>query len=68
MVAQTISRIFETPYLARTGPVSVSLSIGVAVFPKHGQDSETLLKNADVAMYEAKSKGRNTYAVYQPVD
>ncbi len=68
VVAQTISRIFETPYLARTGPVSVSLSIGVAVFPKHGQDSETLLKNADVAMYEAKSKGRNTYAVYQPVD
>ena len=65
VVAQTIKRIFETPYLARTGPVSVSLSIGVAVFPKDGQDSETLLKNADAAMYEAKSKGRNTYAVYQ---
>ncbi len=68
VVAQTISRIFETPYLARTGPVSVSLSIGVAVFPKHGQDSETLLKNADAAMYEAKSTGRNTYVVYRPAE
>ena len=68
VVAQTISRIFETPYLSRTGPVSVSLSIGVAVFPKHGQDSETLLKNADAALYEAKNKGRNTYAVYRPAE
>jgi len=48
--------------------VSVSLSIGVAVFPNHGRDPETLLKNADAAMYEAKSKGRNTYAVYGPAE
>lgn len=40
-------------------------SIGVSLFPDHGHDSETLLKNADAAMYIAKSKGRNTFSIYE---
>ncbi|MGF1751732.1 putative bifunctional diguanylate cyclase/phosphodiesterase [Vibrio cionasavignyae] len=44
----------------------VSASIGVALYPKDGHDSETLLKNADTAMYLAKKNGRNGYAFYSP--
>jgi diguanylate cyclase (GGDEF)-like protein len=44
--------------------LSVTCSIGISVFPDHGKDSETLIKNADVAMYESKSKGRNTFSFF----
>ena len=39
-------------------------SIGISVFPSDGRDSDTLLRNADVAMYHAKSAGRNNYQFY----
>ena len=42
----------------------VTASIGIAIFPDHGQDVATLLKHADTAMYEAKRQGRNAYAFY----
>jgi len=42
----------------------VGASIGIALGPRHGADAATLLKHADVAMYEAKRAGRDTYAVY----
>ncbi len=41
--------------------LSISLSIGIAVYPDDGQDFETLLKKSDTAMYQAKESGRNTY-------
>jgi len=41
--------------------LSISLSIGIAVFPDDGSDFDTLLKKSDTAMYEAKESGRNTY-------
>jgi EAL domain-containing protein (putative c-di-GMP-specific phosphodiesterase class I) len=44
--------------------VVVGTSIGVAVFPDDGDDPESLLKNADVAMYHAKEQGRNNYQFY----
>ncbi|MCU7810513.1 MAG: EAL domain-containing protein, partial [Candidatus Thiodiazotropha sp. (ex Notomyrtea botanica)] len=43
---------------------NVSASIGISLFPENGQDRETLLRNADVAMYEAKRNGRNRVAFY----
>jgi EAL domain-containing protein (putative c-di-GMP-specific phosphodiesterase class I) len=44
----------------------VTASIGVAIYPRDGEQPDTLLKNADAAMYAAKDRGRNTYAVYTP--
>jgi diguanylate cyclase len=44
----------------------VSASIGIAVFPRDGNDVETLLHNADAAMYDAKKSGRNTFRYFEP--
>ncbi|MEV0607089.1 EAL domain-containing protein [Polymorphospora rubra] len=46
-------------------PLDVGGSIGVAVYPEHGEDFETLMRHADVAMYDAKHRG-DTVAVYAP--
>jgi len=46
-------------------PLDVGASIGVAVYPQHGEDFETLMRHADVAMYEAKIRG-DAMAVYAP--
>jgi diguanylate cyclase (GGDEF)-like protein/PAS domain S-box-containing protein len=44
----------------------VTTSIGVSVFPDDGQDAETLIKNADTAMYQAKENGRQSYQFFKP--
>jgi diguanylate cyclase (GGDEF)-like protein/PAS domain S-box-containing protein len=44
----------------------VTFSLGITNYPEDGGDSQTLIKNADVAMYEAKAKGKNKYAVFTP--
>lgn len=44
--------------------IYASTSVGISIFPQDGDDSETLLKSADMAMYNAKSKGRNNYQFY----
>ncbi len=43
----------------------VTTSIGISLYPEHGSDPETLLVNADIAMYQAKERGRNGYQVYE---
>jgi len=49
-----------------TVELPLSASIGVALAPRDGRDPETLLKNADIAMYRAKERGRNNYCFYGP--
>ncbi len=44
--------------------ISISISIGIASFPSAGTDSTTLLKSADIAMYEVKRRGRNNYQFF----
>jgi diguanylate cyclase (GGDEF)-like protein len=43
---------------------SISCSLGISIFPEHGADSETLIKNADAAMYSAKERGRNNFQFF----
>jgi diguanylate cyclase (GGDEF)-like protein/PAS domain S-box-containing protein len=44
--------------------LSINCSLGISVFPEHGADGETLIKNADVAMYSAKDNGRNNFRFF----
>jgi diguanylate cyclase (GGDEF)-like protein/PAS domain S-box-containing protein len=62
--AQVAGKILERisePVLAGGTSIEISASIGIAVYPHDGNDIETLLRNADDAMYRAKQAGRNTY-------
>ncbi len=44
--------------------LKISGSIGIALYPQHGQDVDTLLRHADTAMYQSKGSGKNTYSIY----
>lgn len=63
IVANKILSCFTQPFLIDKKEVFITTSIGVAVSPTDGTDSETLIKNADMAMYKAKENGRNQWAV-----
>src|SRR5712691_10753566 len=65
--AHAILRALEQPFLSDDHALEVTASIGIAAFPDHGTDAETLLRRADVAMYAAKRTG-GTYAVYRQED
>jgi EAL domain-containing protein (putative c-di-GMP-specific phosphodiesterase class I)/nitrogen-specific signal transduction histidine kinase/ActR/RegA family two-component response regulator len=56
---------FETPFDVHSAKVEVGSSIGIAMYPDHGTDSETLLRRADMAMYLAKAD-RSGWAMYTP--
>jgi diguanylate cyclase (GGDEF)-like protein/PAS domain S-box-containing protein len=51
-------------FLVQGHSLNVSCSIGVSIFPEHGADCETLIKNADAAMYRAKDSGRNNFQFF----
>ncbi len=63
--ARRIIEAFEKPFLVGLQRLKMSCSMGIALFPDHGSDRETLLKHADTAMYEAKRLGRSGYACYE---
>ena len=52
------------PFEIRGQECQLSASIGIATFPTDGQDAQTLMKNADIAMYRAKNKGKDNYQFY----
>jgi diguanylate cyclase (GGDEF)-like protein/PAS domain S-box-containing protein len=63
-VAGKIIETLDKPFNIHGQELRISTSIGIAIYPQDGQDMETLLKNADTAMYYAKSCGRNNYQYY----
>lgn len=64
MLAQEIISIVEAPIQLGNQTVSVSSSVGIALFPNDASTSEELLKNADVAMYHAKEQGRSNFQYF----
>ncbi len=63
-VARKILESFQEPFLVEDHELRTTASIGVTIFPDDGADADTLLKNADIAMYSAKQRGRNNYQRY----
>ncbi len=63
-VAQKVLAGLARPFFLEGQEFLMSASIGISTFPEDGKDAETLLKNADIAMYRAKDQGRNNYQFY----
>ena len=66
-VAVTAERFMDAmtdEFVIQGQPLRVSCSVGISIFPEQGADSETLIKNADAAMYSAKEGGRNNFRLF----
>ena len=66
VLADRVVRSVTAPITHKGYPLYTSVSVGVTVFPTDGQDAETLQRNADLAMYQAKADGKNTYRFFHP--
>jgi len=60
-IAETLQEAFAQPVRIAGHDVAISASIGITIAPQDAQEEELLLKHADLAMYEAKARGKNTY-------
>jgi diguanylate cyclase (GGDEF)-like protein/PAS domain S-box-containing protein len=67
LVAECLVRVLQAPFVLEGQPIDVDASIGIAVAPEHGQDADTVLRCADVAMYQAKRAGTGV-ALYSAAD
>lgn len=67
-VAHKIIEAMSRPHLVGGQSLSVTFSIGAAIYPDDAEDDETLIKHADEAMYLAKEKGRNNFQYYRKPD
>ena len=63
-LARRVIAVLSEPFRFDHHEVTVTVSVGIAIFPSDGGDVDTLLKNADTAMYHAKDEGRNNYQLY----
>lgn len=66
LVANQIIDSISQPYFIKSHHVSIGCSLGIALYPQHGDTPRALIKNADTAMYQAKQLGRGRCATYQP--
>jgi diguanylate cyclase (GGDEF)-like protein len=66
ITARSILAALRQPFPYQGQTVMTAASIGIAVFPEHGQAASELLKNADIAMYSAKEGERGRYAIFEP--
>nr|WP_290443633.1 EAL domain-containing protein [Sporolactobacillus kofuensis] len=63
-IAKKMLDLFHGSFMLHEQEVFITASIGLALFPEDGQNTETLIKNADTAMYAAKNKGKNQYTLF----
>ena len=66
VVADKILTAIRQPHSIDMHVVQITASVGIVTFPDDGADAETLLKNADLAMYYAKTRGRDNYQFFRP--
>lgn len=66
-IADRVIRCLEPPIQVGAHHLSIACSVGVALFPEHGADEETIVRNADFSMYVAKSGSKGVH-VYDPLD
>jgi diguanylate cyclase (GGDEF)-like protein/PAS domain S-box-containing protein len=64
VAAERLMDAMTAEFVVQGHSLNVSCSIGVSIFPEHGTDCETLIKNADAAMYGAKDSGRNNFRFF----
>jgi diguanylate cyclase (GGDEF)-like protein/PAS domain S-box-containing protein len=64
VAAERLMDAMTAEFVVQGHSLNVSCSIGISIFPEHGVDSETLIKNADTAMYCAKDSGRNNFRFF----
>ncbi|MDY6946767.1 MAG: EAL domain-containing protein [Pseudomonadota bacterium] len=64
VVAQSILSACARPFTLIGQEFRVTVSIGISLYPRDGLDEQTLTKNADIAMYQAKSEGKNNFQIY----
>ncbi|HEX3033024.1 MAG TPA: EAL domain-containing protein [Bacillota bacterium] len=67
LIADRIVKTVTEPFEYENQQFYITTSIGISVFPDDGENQETLLRNADAAMYRAKEEGRNNWQLYAPV-
>ncbi|WP_137790876.1 bifunctional diguanylate cyclase/phosphodiesterase [Bacillus sp. E(2018)] len=65
-IAQQIVDLFSSSVMVNEQELFVTPSIGIAMYPGDGRDIETLIKNADTAMYRVKEQGKNNFQFYTP--
>lgn len=65
-IAQHIVDAMHDPFSLRGHELQISVSVGIALYPFDGNDIETLMKKADIALYHAKSGGKNQYRIFAP--
>ncbi len=61
-------QVISQPFDIQGHNLSITMSIGVGLYPQHGEDGESLLKSADLALYEAKNLGKNNYRIAARTD
>jgi len=65
-LAKRIVAVVSQPFRDKGRDMHVGISLGIALYPGDGKDADTLLKNADMALYSGKSEGRNVYRFFEP--
>lgn len=66
LAAEKLIETIASPYPLGSHRLHITLSIGISIYPEDGKDAETLVMNADTAMYHAKNNGRNNYRRFTP--
>lgn len=64
LVANKLLQLFTSPFYVQDNELYISASLGIVLFPNDGEDLSSLFKNADLALYEAKEQGRNTFRFF----